>query len=67
MKHPAFDEMRQSGEGYRAIGDLPVTDQIMNDTFWIGVYPGMTSEMLQYMAKTIHEFCSTHYKGNIIK
>lgn len=55
IKHPCFDEMRKSGEGYRVIGGLENTDRIMNDTFWVGVYPGMTDEMLDYMAKTITE------------
>ena len=50
IKHPCFDEMRASGEGYRVIGDLKNTDQIMKDSFWIGVYPGMTDEMIDYMA-----------------
>ena len=54
-KHPCFDEMRESGEGYRVVGDLANTDRIMRDTFWIGVYPGMTDEMLDYMAEMIHE------------
>lgn len=54
-KHPCFDEMRQKGEGYRIIGELTNTDRIMRDTFWIGVYPGMTDEKLDYMIKVIHE------------
>lgn len=54
-KHPCFDELRKSGEGYRVVGDLHVTDEIMNRTFWVGVYPGMTDEMVDYMAKTITE------------
>ena len=54
-KHPCFDEMRQSGIGYRVVGNLVNTDRIMNDTFWIGVYPGMTDEMLEYMAGVIKE------------
>ncbi len=54
-KHPCFDEMRESGEGYRVVGELTNTDRIMNDTFWIGVYPGMTDEMIDYMIKTIKE------------
>lgn len=53
IKHPCFDEMRNIGSGYRVIGNLAVTDQIMHDTFWIGVYPGMTDEMLGYMVDTI--------------
>ena len=55
IKHPCFDEMRASKKGYRVVGELNNTDRIMNDTFWIGVYPGMTDEMIDYMAKTIIE------------
>lgn len=52
-KHPCFDEMRASGQGYRIVGELENTDRIMRDTFWVGVYPGMTDEMIAYMAKVI--------------
>lgn len=55
-KHPCFDEMRKTGEGYRVVGDLKNTDRIMTDSFWIGVYPGMTREMLDHMANCIKEF-----------
>lgn len=55
IKHPCFDEMRSSGTGYRVVGELANTDRIMNDTFWVGVYPGMTDEKLMYMAKIIKE------------
>ena len=54
-KHPCFDQMRKTGQGYRVVGDLKNTDRIMNDTFWVGVYPGMTDEMIDYMAKIIKE------------
>lgn len=54
-KHPCFDIMREAGEGYRVVGELTNTDRIMDDTFWVGVYPGMTDEMIDYMAKTIRE------------
>lgn len=53
LRQPCFDEMRSSGEGYRVVGELTNTDRIMNDSFWIGVYPGMTGEMLEHMAATI--------------
>ena len=53
IKHPCFDQMRASGGGYRVVGGLENTDHIMKDTFWVGVYPGMTDEMLDYMAQTI--------------
>lgn len=58
LKHPAFDEMRRSGKGFRVVGNLEVTDFIMNNTLWIGVYPGMNREMLDYMISTIKEFVS---------
>lgn len=54
-KHPCFDEMRAAGAGYRVVGSLTNTDRIMADTFWIGVYPGMTDEMIDHMAKTLIE------------
>lgn len=54
-KHPCFDEMRRSREGYRIASDLTNTDRIMENTFWIGVYPGMTDEMIDYMAETVAE------------
>ncbi len=53
IKHPCFDEMRASGKGYRVVGELANTDRIMKDTFWIGVYPGMNDEMIDYMVKVI--------------
>ena len=49
IKHPCFDELRHDKNAYRVIGTLANTDQIMRDTFWIGVYPGMTDEKLDYM------------------
>ncbi len=54
IKHPCFDDIRGT-DAYRVYGSLDVTDYIMNNSFWVGVYPGMTDEMLDYMAKTIIE------------
>lgn len=54
IKHPCFDQIRGTG-AYRVAGDLAVTDFIMNNTFWIGVYPGMTDAMIDYMAAVIAE------------
>lgn len=62
LRHPAFDELRRDGKGYRVIGVLNVTDYIMNNTLWVGVYPGMTDAMLDYMALTIREFVSQYSK-----
>jgi len=53
VKHPCFDEMRKTAKGYRAVGDLKNTDAIMSRTFWVGVYPGLTDGMLNYMIETI--------------
>ena len=54
IKHPCFNEIRDTNL-YRVIGDLKNTDEIMNNSFWVGVYPGMSDEMIDYMAKTIIE------------
>ena len=59
IKHPAFDEMRKSGEGYRVVGELKMTDFVMNNGFWIGVYPGMTDEKIDWMITSIREFCNS--------
>ena len=53
-RHPCFDQIRDSDK-YRVVGDLTNTDKIMNNTFWVGVYPGMTDEIIDYMAKIIIE------------
>ena len=52
VKHPCFDQIRGTDK-YRVVGELTNTDFIMNNTFWIGVYPGMTDEMIDYMAQII--------------
>ena len=54
-KHPCFDAMRASGEGYRVAGTLAATDRIMNDTFWFGVYPGLTDAKIDYMAQVVRD------------
>ncbi len=53
IKHPCFDQMRKLKSGYRVVGKLKNTDRIMNDSFWLGVYPGMNDEMIDYMAETV--------------
>lgn len=55
IKHPCFDEIRDDKTKYRVVGDLENTDLVMNNSFWIGVYPGMTEEKLDYMIKIIKE------------
>lgn len=54
IKHPCFDSIRGT-DAYRVVGNLSATDTIMKNTFWVGVYPGMTDNMIDYMAKTIIE------------
>ena len=52
--HPCFDSIRGT-DAYRVVGSLDNTNYIMENSFWIGVYPGMTEEKLAYMCKVIHE------------
>lgn len=52
IKHPCFDQIRGT-DAYRIAGKLEHTEFIMNHTFWVGVYPGMTDQMIDYTAKTI--------------
>ena len=54
IKHPCFDGIRGT-DAYRVVGGLDNTDFIMNNTFWVGVYPGMTDEMIDYMTQVIGE------------
>jgi len=53
IKHPCFDEMRKTGTGYRIVGELKNTDLIMNKSFWVGVYPGLSKSMLEYIIQTL--------------
>ena len=54
IRHPGFDSIRDS-RAYRVAGDLRCTDRIMERSFWVGVYPGMTDEMIDHMAEIILE------------
>lgn len=54
IKHPCFDDIRGTDK-YRVVGELTTTDYVMNNSFWVGVYPGMTDEMIDYMAQVILE------------
>ena len=55
VRHPCFDEMRESLRGYREVGDLKNTDAIMNRSFWVGVYQGMSAKMINYMIRVIRQ------------
>lgn len=54
IKQPCFNEIRGT-DAYRVVGDLENSDFVVNNTFWVGVYPGMTDAMIDYMAKIIKE------------
>lgn len=55
LRHPLFDSLVENEE-YRVIGNLSNTDKIMNDSFWIGLYPGMGDDAINYMIKKIRVF-----------
>ena len=54
LRHPCFDTLEE-GVDYRVIGELPVTDRILQDTFWVGVYPGLTAEQLAYEGEVLYD------------
>ncbi|MHB0947310.1 MAG: DegT/DnrJ/EryC1/StrS family aminotransferase, partial [Sedimentisphaerales bacterium] len=56
VRQPAFDQMRRRKNTYKIIGELKNTDIIMNQSFWLGVYPGMTREMLNYIIAATKNF-----------
>jgi len=60
IKHPCFDQMRGT-DAYRVVGSLDVTEYVMKSSFWVGVYPGMTDEMIDYMAQVIIEATRQKY------
>ncbi len=58
VRQPAFTSLRrQQSDAFRVVGDLAGADQIMNESVFIGVYPGLTADMLGYISETIHAFC----------
>ena len=63
-KHPCFDEMRRTRHGFRVVSELKNTDIIMNQTFWVGVYPGISHEMVEYVVSCIFDYCSTSERAH---
>jgi len=61
LRQPAYE-----GWEYRAIGDLPNTDYVMNSVFWIGVYPGLTPPILDFVAETMTAFVATAKSGLVV-
>ena len=55
VRQPCFDELRRSHTGYRIADSLTNTDRIMRDTFWVGGYPGLSDDQLDYIVRTIQE------------
>ena len=55
LRHPCFSQMSKAGVGYRVVGTLTNTNRIMSDTFWLGVYPGLKEEEIEYIAEMIKE------------
>ena len=56
LKHPCFDELRKTGQGFRVAGALTNTDIVMNRSFWVGVYPGMTFSKLDKIIASVESF-----------
>ncbi len=54
IRHPCFDELRGT-DAYRVVGELRNTDTVTERTFWVGVYPGLTDERIDYMASVIRD------------
>lgn len=63
LRHPCFEDL-VNGVDYRVSGSLDVTDEIMNSSLWIGLYPGMRDEELDYMARCVVEFFAKYKGGN---
>ncbi len=57
VRQPCFDSRRASGSGYRVVGELAASDRLMNDAFWVGVYPGLTDAMIDYVGESIAAIC----------
>lgn len=55
IRQPAY-----RGKEYRVVGDLKNSDEVMRRVFWIGVYPGLTKSMLDFVAETMRQFCEAH-------
>lgn len=60
VRQPAFTTLRKlNPRAFRVIGDLAGADRIMNEAIFIGVYPGLTEEMLGYIVETLRMFCES--------
>jgi CDP-6-deoxy-D-xylo-4-hexulose-3-dehydrase len=58
VRQPAFATLRKTRPGaFRVVGDLSGADRIMNESVFVGVYPGLTADMLEHITETIQSFC----------
>ena len=62
-RHPCFSPLKE-GKDYRIAGELKNTDKLMNDSFWIGLYPGMTEEMIGYTVAQIKDFTNSRFASS---
>ncbi len=62
IRQPAYRDV-----AYRTIGPLPQSDFVMNQVFWLGVYPGLTPEMLTYVSETVVAFCRHRARGGVAR
>lgn len=62
LRHPCFDQMREENQGFRVVGELINTDRVMNDTFWVGVYPGMKDQAVRYLIDQVNLFAKKHIR-----
>jgi len=67
VKHPCFDTLRKSKAGYRVIGNLEKTDQLMKNAFWLGVYPGLSQDILTYTMDTLRGFVHHFRSKGVLK
>lgn len=54
LRHPCFEGLGKDRD-YRVVGELPVTERILRDTFWVGVYPGLSPEQLAYEGEMLYD------------
>jgi CDP-6-deoxy-D-xylo-4-hexulose-3-dehydrase len=66
VRQPAFVQLRRDNPGaFRTVGDLRGADRLMRSALFVGVYPGLTAPMIDYVVETVGEFCRVAAKGRI--
>lgn len=59
LRHPVFNELKSMPGSFRVVGELKNSDYIMNNSFWLGVYPGLSQDMLAFIVEKIKEVVHT--------